>query len=102
VCAPATFRDRNFAVVTALARIIGCRTDRWYCSHRLQDLQGYPEALIGYLIASRGLGNRLLPDCGAAHRLSPRLCLALGLSFQAVAGLGMGSFDINLTSNDVM
>src|SRR5215204_1317873 len=56
-----------------------------------------------YLIASRGLGNLgSFLVVAQLTRLSPRFCLALGLSIQAVAGLWMGSFDINLTSNDVM
>ncbi len=102
---PATFRDRNFAVGTALALIMGMLQygPMVLFPPLLQELQGYPEALIGYLIASRGLGNLgSFLVVAQLTRLSPRLCLALGLSIQAVAGLWMGSFDINLTSNDVM
>ena len=102
---PATFRDRNFAVGTALALIMGMLQygPMVLFPPLLQELQGYPEALIGYLIASRGLGNLgSFLIVAQLTRLSPRLCLALGLSIQAVAGLWMGSFDINLTSNDVM
>ena len=102
---PATFRDRNFAVGTALALIMGMLQygPMVLFPPLLQELQGYPEALIGYLIASRGLGNLgSFLIVAQLTRLSPRLCLALGLSIQAVAGLWMGSFDINLTSDDVM
>ena len=102
---PATFRDRNFAVGTALALIMGMLQygPMVLFPPLLQELHGYPEALIGYLIASRGLGNLgSFLIVAQLTRLSPRLCLALGLGIQAVAGLWMGSFDINLTSNDVM
>ena len=102
---PATFRDRNFAVGTALALIMGMLQygPMVLFPPLLQELQGYPEALIGYLIASRGPGNLgSFLIVAQLTRLSPRLCLALGLSIQAVAGLWMGSFDINLTSDDVM
>jgi DHA2 family multidrug resistance protein len=69
----------------------------------LQELQGYPEALIGYLIASRGLGNLgSFLIVAQLTRLSPHFCLALGLSIQAIAFAWMGSFDINISSNDVM
>jgi DHA2 family multidrug resistance protein len=102
---PATFRDRNFAIGTALALVMGMLQygPMVLFPPLLQELQGYPEALIGYLIASRGLGNLgSFLIVAQLTRLSPRLCLALGLSIQAVAGLWMGSFDINLTSDDVM
>ena len=102
---PATFRDRNFAVGTAIALIMGMLQygPMVLFPPLLQELQGYPEALIGYLIAARGLGNLgSFFVVAQLTRLSPRLCLAMGLSIQAVAGLWMGSFDINITSNDVM
>jgi DHA2 family multidrug resistance protein len=102
---PASFRDRNFAVGTAIALIMGMLQygPMVLFPPLLQELQGYPEALIGYLIAARGLGNLgSFFIVAQLTRLSPRLCLAMGLSIQAVAGLWMGSFDINITSNDVM
>ena len=80
---PATFRDRNFAVGTALALIMGMLQygPMVLFPPLLQELQGYPEALIGYLIASRGLGNLgSFFIVAQLTRLSPRLCLALGLS----------------------
>ncbi len=102
---PATFRDRNFAVGTAVALIMGMLQygPMVLFPPLLQELQGYPETLIGYLIAARGLGN-LASFLVVAQltRLNARLCLFLGLSIQAVAGMWMGSFDINLTSQDVM
>jgi DHA2 family multidrug resistance protein len=102
---PATFRDRNFAVGTAVALIMGMLqyTPMVLFPPLLQELQGYPETLIGYLIAARGLGN-LASFLVVAQltRFNPRLCLFLGLGIQAGAGMWMGSFDINLTSGDVM
>ena len=35
-------------------------------------------------------------------RFNPRLCLFIGLSIQAAAGMWMGSFDMTLTKSDVM
>ncbi len=101
----AIFRDRNFSVGIAVCLIMGMLqyTPMVLFPPLLQELQGYPENLIGYLIASRGLGN-LASFCVVAQltRHNPRLCLFLGLAIQAVAGLWMGSFDINLTASDVM
>jgi DHA2 family multidrug resistance protein len=102
---PGTFRDRNFAVGTAIALIMGMLqyTPMVLFPPLLQELQGYPETLIGYLVAARGLGNfASFFVVAQLTRLSPRFCLALGLSIQAVAGLWMGSFDINIAQDDVM
>ena len=69
----------------------------------LQELQGYPETMIGYLVASRGLGN-LASFCIVAQltRFNPRLCLFLGLVIQAIAGMQMGLFDMHVTVEGVM
>ena len=101
----ATFRDRNFAVGIAVCLIMGMLqyTPMVLFPPLLQELQGYPETMIGYLVASRGLGN-LASFCVVAQltRINPRLCLFLGLSIQAVAGMQMGSFDIAVTVEGVM
>jgi DHA2 family multidrug resistance protein len=101
----ATFRDRNFAVGTTVALIMGMLqyTPMVLFPPLLQELQGYPETAIGFLVGSRGLGN-LLSFCIVAPltRFNPRLCLFIGLSIQAAAGMWMGSFDMTLTKSDVM
>jgi DHA2 family multidrug resistance protein len=102
---PATFRDRNFTVGILITLVMGMLQygPMVLFPPLLQELQGYPEALIGYLIATRGLGNfASFFVVAQLTRLNPRLCLFLGLSLQAVAGLWMGSFDINLDSGRVM
>jgi DHA2 family multidrug resistance protein len=101
----ATFRDRNFAVGTTVGLIMGMLqyTPMVLFPPLLQELQGYPETAIGFLVGSRGLGN-LASFCVVAQltRFNPRLCLFIGLSIQAVAGMWMGSFDMTLTESDVM
>ncbi|MBM3647785.1 MAG: DHA2 family efflux MFS transporter permease subunit [Alphaproteobacteria bacterium] len=102
---PATFRNRNFAVGTTLALVMGMLqyAPMVLFPPLLQELQGYPDSLIGYLIAARGVGNfGSFFVVAQLTRLSPRLCLFIGLAIQAVAGMWMGSLDINLTRNDVM
>jgi DHA2 family multidrug resistance protein len=101
----ATFRNRNFAVGTAIALILGMLqyTPMVLFPPLLQELLGYPETIIGYLIASRGLGNLgSFFIVAQLTRFNPRLCLFLGLGIQAIAGLWMGSFGIELSSSDVM
>jgi DHA2 family multidrug resistance protein len=101
----ATFRDRNFSVGIAIALVMGMLqyTPMVLFPPLLQELLGYPETMIGYLIAARGLGN-LASFCVVAQltRINPRFCLFLGLAIQAFAGFWMASLDINLTANDVM
>jgi DHA2 family multidrug resistance protein len=69
----------------------------------LQDLQGYPESTIGYLVASRGLGNLLsFLIVAQLTRFDARLCLFIGLSVQAVAGWMMGALDMQITVESVI
>jgi DHA2 family multidrug resistance protein len=102
---PTLFRDRNFVVGTALVLVMGMLqyTPMVLFPPLLQDLMGYPETMIGYLVAARGLGN-LGSFCIVAQltRFNPRLCLCLGLGIQAVAGLWMGSLGMSFSTQDVM
>jgi len=68
----------------------------------LKDLGGYPESIIGELMTSRGIGNWLsFLVVVQMTRYDARLCLALGLVLQAVAGLLMAQFDLNISPFDV-
>ena len=103
--APEAFADRNFVLGVAIAFIMGMLqfTPMVLFPPLLQELRGYPEAVVGYLIATRGVGNLLSFLIVAPFtRHAPRLCLATGLAIQAAAGLWMGSLDLNLRSEDVL
>ena len=99
-----TFRDRNFAIGIFVALIMGMLqyTPMVLFPPLLQELQGYPESTIGYLVASRGLGN-LASFCIVAQltRFDARLCLFIGLSIQAFAGWMMGALDMQITVESV-
>jgi DHA2 family multidrug resistance protein len=101
----ATFRDRNFAIGIFVALVMGMLqyTPMVLFPPLLQELQGYPESTIGYLVASRGLGN-LASFCIVAQltRFDARLCLFIGLSIQAFAGWMMGAFDMQITVESVI
>jgi len=100
-----TFRDRNFAIGVVVALIMGMLqyTPMVLFPPLLQELHGYPETTIGYLVASRGLGN-LGSFCIVAQltRFDARLCLFLGLSIQALAGWMMGALDMQITVESVI
>lgn len=101
----ATFRNRNFAVGIVVTLIMGMLqyTPMVLFPPLLQELQGYPETMIGYLVASRGLGNLASFFIVAQlTRLNARFCLFIGLSIQAYAGMMMGGFDMSITVEDVM
>jgi MFS transporter, DHA2 family, multidrug resistance protein len=101
---PATFADRNFRIGIILAMIMGMLqfTPMVLFPPLLQELRGYPDSIVGYLIAARGMGNFLsFFTVVQLTRFNPRLCLFIGLAVQAIAGLWMSSLDMNMTSADV-
>ena len=101
---PATFRDRNFTIGITLALIMGMLqfTPMILFPPLLQELRGYPDSIVGYLVSARGLGNLLsFLTVVQLTRLNPRLCLFIGLAVQSAAGLWMGSLDMNMTTADV-
>jgi DHA2 family multidrug resistance protein len=102
---PATFADRNFVLGTTFAFIMGMLqyTPMVLFPPLLQDLRGYPDSFVGFLIATRGVGNFLSFFVVAQlTRYNAKLTLFAGLAIQAAAALWMGSLDINLTTNDVL
>jgi len=101
---PATFADRNFRIGIILAMIMGMLqfTPMVLFPPLLQELRGYPDSIVGYLISARGMGNFLsFFTVVQLTRFNPRLCLFIGLAVQSVAALWMASLDLNMTSADV-
>tara|TARA_B100000676_G_scaffold312543_1_gene387286 strand:+ start:1596 stop:3089 length:1494 start_codon:yes stop_codon:yes gene_type:complete len=101
----AIFRDRNFVLGVVFALIMGMLqfTPMVLFPPLLQGLRGYPESIIGVLLATRGVGN-LLSFLVVAWltRWNAKATLALGMVLQALAAAWMGQLDINMSSNDVM
>ena len=98
------FLDRKFTLgcITAFAMGWLSYTPIVLFPPLLQELRGYPDSLVGYLIAARGFGNWLsFLIVVQFTRKAPRLALAIGLACQAVAGWEMGQLSINLTEFDV-
>ncbi len=64
----------------------------------LQNLRGYPEEMIGILLAIRGLGMTLgFVVLLWGSRFDPRIWLTLGFGGQIWSGWEMALFDINVT-----
>ncbi|MBR1152363.1 DHA2 family efflux MFS transporter permease subunit [Bradyrhizobium sp. JYMT SZCCT0428] len=92
--------DRNYAIGLALVTIYGMLnfTPMVLLPPLLQQQAGYPDALVGQVIGSRGLGMLVgFMFAGLMNRLDPRLTMAFGFGLQTVAGLWMLTFDLNVT-----
>ncbi len=101
---PRLLLDRNFAVGTLIAFVMGMLnfTSLVLFPSLLHDLRGYPDSVIGVLIAARGIGNWCaFFFIAQMTRIAPRFCIGSGLAIQAVGGFWMGTFDINVTDFDV-
>ncbi len=101
---PRLFLDRNFAVGLLLTIIFGMLnfTPMVLLPSLLQGLKGYPDSVIGLLLAARSLGTLLGFICMFfGHRADPRIWLVCGFGFQGIAGLAMTGFDINVTTFDI-
>ncbi len=102
---PRLLRDRNFAIGTLLAFIMGMLS---YVSlvlmpTLLHDLRGYPDESIGILIASRGCGNWIaFLFVAKMTRIAPRFTIALGLTLQAASAFWLATVNINITEHDVI
>lgn len=100
----ALFRDRNFVIGLILSLTMGMLsyTPIVLFPPLLKEIGGYPESIIGQILAARGIGN-LLSFCIVVQitRYNAKFCLILGLVCQAIAGAAMAQLDVNVGSYDV-
>ncbi|MEC9045759.1 MAG: DHA2 family efflux MFS transporter permease subunit [Pseudomonadota bacterium] len=101
---PWLLKDRNYFLGFFLVFIYGMLnfTPIVLYPSMLQDLRGYPESIIGLLLAARGFGafagNFLVL---VISRRDPRIGLALGFIAQAGSCWLLANFDINMTTAGV-
>ena len=101
---PNIFKDRNFSIGLAFVTIMGMLqfTPLVLFPPLLQELRGYPDSIVGYLLAARGTGNLIsFLFVVPLTRFDPRLCLFIGLGLQALSGYWMSRLDIYMTTADV-
>lgn len=101
---PAIFRDRNFAIGLFLVFVYGMLnvTPTVLFPPLLQNLKGFPDGVIGWILAMRGLG--MVPGFFVAARMSrldPRVGLAAGLLCIGLSGLNTATFDLNVSAWEV-
>lgn len=101
---PRLLLDRNFAIGTLIAFVMGMLnfTSLVLFPSLLHDLRGYPDSVIGHLIAARGLGNwAAFFFIAQLTRIAPRFAVGAGLAIQALGGFWMAQFDINVTESGI-
>ncbi|MEZ5855336.1 MAG: DHA2 family efflux MFS transporter permease subunit [Hyphomicrobiaceae bacterium] len=101
---PKLLLDRNFSVGIVIAFVMGMLTftSLVLFPSLLHDLRGYPDNIIGTLIASRGLGNwTAFFFIARLTRIAPRFAIGAGLAIQGIGGFWMSQFDINVTDFNV-
>ena len=102
---PQLLRDRNFTVSIVIALLFGMLnfTPITLLPTLLQDIQGYPDSIIGLVLSARGFGT--LVGFGLmffGSRLDPRIPMLAGCALQAYAGFAMAGFDVNVSTGEVL
>lgn len=97
---PGMFLDRNFSIGLLLVFVYGMLnfTPIVLFPSLLQNLKGYPDSIIGMLLAMRGAGLVLgFFIAGRMGRLDPRIGLVIGLVLVGISGIQLMSFDLNVS-----
>ena len=97
--------DRNYALGLVLVLIYGMLnfTPMVLLPPLLQQHAGFPDLLIGEIVAARGAGAALGFFLAIfVGRMDPRIGLIGGFSLQVISGLWLMSFDLNVGTNALM
>jgi DHA2 family multidrug resistance protein len=101
---PHLFKDRNFALGLVLVFIYGMLnfTPITLLPPMLHDLKGYPDSLIGLLLAMRGLGMVIgFFTAGRLGWLDPRITFLVGMVLNGISGLILASFNVDVSPDAV-
>jgi MFS transporter, DHA2 family, multidrug resistance protein len=93
-------RDRNYAVGLALVGVFGMLnvTPMVLLPPLLQQHAGFPDTLIGQVLAARGLGATLgFFVAMFIGRLDPRIGMGIGFGLQVVSGLWLMSINLDVS-----
>ncbi len=96
---PTILLDRNFFVGLILVFVYGMLnfTPIVLFPGMLQNLKGWPDSLIGNVLAARGIGMIAgFYIAGKMGNLDPRVGLAAGLLLIGYSGVEMAGFDLNV------
>ena len=97
---PSLFKDRNFNIGLILVFVYGMLnfTPIVLFPSMLQNLKGFPDSLIGFVLAMRGAGL-IIGFFFAARmgKMDPRVGLVIGLLLVGWSGVEMVRFDLNVS-----
>jgi DHA2 family multidrug resistance protein len=102
---PVLLRDRNYVLALVIVFVFGMLnfTPMVLLPPLLQNLRGYPDAIIGILLGARGVGTLFaFMLMVKANKIDPRYTLFIGFLMQGLAGWYMAQFSLNLTTFDVL
>ena len=101
---PTLFTNRNYAIGLVVVFIYGSVnfTPLVLLPPLLQNLKGYPDTLIGIVLAMRGVGM-IVGFWVAARmgRLDPRFGLIIGMGCIGLSGTALTTLDLNLGVDDL-
>lgn len=101
---PKLLLDRNYSLGLLIVLLYGMLnfTPMVLMPPMLQGLFGYPDSIIGFILGMRGVGA--VAGFFAAiwlAKVDPRIGMVLGFLIQAVSGVYMSEFDMNVNTLDV-
>jgi len=98
-------KDRNYALGMLLVTIYGMVnfTPIVLLPSLLQSYAGYPDSIIGEIVAYRGIGGTLgFASTMVIARWDPRIGLAIGFGILAAQGIWLMSLDLNVGLNELL
>jgi len=101
---PRHLLDRNYSLGLVIVLVYGMLnfTPMVMLPPMLKDLMDYPESVIGFLIACRGVGAIIGFFLAMwISKLDPRIGMTVGFGVQAVSGLMMMQFDMTVTNAEI-
>jgi DHA2 family multidrug resistance protein len=99
---PSILLDRNYALGFILVTVFGMLnfTPMVLLPQLLQTHAGFPDTLIGFIIAWRGLGAVVgFFMSGWLARIDPRIGMAGGFALHALSGWWLSMIDLNVTDS---
>ncbi|MGD9615059.1 MAG: DHA2 family efflux MFS transporter permease subunit [Alphaproteobacteria bacterium] len=102
---PRLVLDRNYALGLLLVGVFGMLnvTPMVLLPPLLQQHAGFPDSLIGEVLAARGAGATLgFFAAMFLGRLDPRIGMGIGFGLQVISGLWLMSIDLNVTMEILM
>jgi DHA2 family multidrug resistance protein len=102
---PRLLLDRNYALGLALVGVFGMLnvTPMVLLPPLLQQYAGFPDTIIGEVLAARGAGATIgFFIAMFIGRLDPRIGMTAGFALQVVSGLWLMSIDLNVSMQTLM